>query len=193
MIIIKDPTILTSDLMPFIVLANQQGDLVSDAIDFRTDLGGYHPCDHAMTSIHQGKFCTQGVTYSEVPMENYFKPGSWLAFVQLVNSNDNFVQAYLQTVEDRLAGPWWKKLYNWPEILGQFIGCPNFSFPGLYDCSMIDVSFLQSCAKWLPESDANVINAMSRFLNPEQLWKIINDNPQVFNVYGIYQFGVSEV
>ena len=191
MIIIKDPTILTPELFPFIVLANQQGDFVSDAIDLRTDLGGYHPVDHAMTVIHQGIFCTQGGTYSEVPMENYFKPGSWLAFVQLVNSNDNFVQAYLQAVENHLAEPWWKKLYNWPEILGQFIGCPSFSFPGLYDCSMIDVSFLQSCSKWLPEYDANIINSMSKFLNPEQLWKIINDNPSVFNIYGIYQFNMS--
>ena len=191
MIIIKDPTTLTPDLMPFIVLANQQGDFVSDAIDFRTELGGYHPCDHAMTTVHQGKFCTQGGTYSEVPMTNYMIKGSWLAFVQLVNSNDNFVQAYLKAVETHLALPFWKKWYNWPQILGQAIGMEDLSFPGLFDCSMIDTYLLKQASKWLPEADQAVINAMSSYLNPEQLWKIINDNPSVFNVYGIYQFGVS--
>jgi hypothetical protein len=188
MITITDPTTLTPDLMPFIVLANQQGDFVSDAIDFRTDLGGYHPADHAMTCVHQGKFCTQGGTYAEVPMSNYMIKGSWLAFVQLVNSNDNFVQAYLQAVETHLSLPWWKKLYNWPQIFGQAIGFADFSFPGLFDCSMIDTYLLKQAAKWLPEADQAVINGMSSYLNPEQLWKIINDNPSVFNVYGIYSY-----
>jgi hypothetical protein len=187
MIIIKDPTTLTPDLMPFIVLANSN-DFVAEAIDFRTDLGGYHPCDHAMTAVHQGKFCSQGGTYSEVPMTDYMIKGSWLAFVQLVNSNDNFVQAYLQAVETHLALPWWKKLYNWPQIFGQAIGVADLSFPGLFDCSMIDTYLLKQAAKWLPEADQAVINGMSSYLNPEQLWKIINDNQNVFSIYGIYQY-----
>lgn len=186
--IITDPRVLDPTNNPFIVLANQQGDFVSDAIDFRTDLDGYHPVDHAMACIHPGKFCSQGLFYAEVPMENYMIKGSWLAFVQLVNNNQNFNIAFHHAVEAHLALPPWRRFYNFVEIFGQAVGNPAISFPGLFDCSMIDVSVLQQAADYLPSLDYKMISAMSKFLNPEQLWKIICDNPDIFNIYGIYQY-----
>ena len=188
MLIIKDPRELNPLNNPFLILANRPGEFMSDMIDFRTDLGGYHPVDHAMVCIHQGKLCSQGLFYEEVPMENYMRKNQWLAFVQLVNNNPNFSTAFHLNVEKHLALPPYKRFYNFLEIWGQFIGDPSFSWPGLYDCSMIDVSLLQSSANYLPQPDQSVIKVMSKFLNPEQFWKIIVDNPDIFNIYGIYQY-----
>ena len=186
MIIITDPRTLYPLTSPFLVLANSKGNFVSDAIDLRTDLGGYHPVDHAMSCIHQGKFCSQGLTFVEEPMDGYMKPGAWLAFVTLVNANNNFNVAFHLAIEKHLALPWWQRFYNFVEIAGQAIDVADLSFPGLFDCSMIDVKFLKDCAQYLPQADQAVINSLSNFINPEQLWKAINDNPGVFNVYGIY-------
>jgi hypothetical protein len=185
--IITDPRTLDPTENPFIVLANQSNDFIGGAIDLRTELGGYHPCDHAMSCIHQGKFASQGLWFEEVDMAGYMKPGAWLAFVQLTDNNPNFSVAFHHAVEYHLSLPAYRRFYNFVEIFGQAIGAPAVSFPGLFDCSMIDVSFLQQTSAYLPAQARILINAMSKYLNPEQLWKIIVDNPGVFNVYGIYQ------
>ena len=192
MLNIADPTQIPQsefDRSPFTVIYNVDNDILFDVIDIRTNIGGIHPAGHAMTARKPDFFATQGfVTFLEVEMATKMVKGSWMAFVQLVNSNPAFVQAYTSAINAHLADPWYKKLYNWPEIFGQAIGIPDFSFPGLFDCSMIDISFLQQCSKFLTASDQLVINGASRFLNPEQLWNLILDNPSTFSVYGIYQW-----
>ena len=176
------------DKSPFIVIYNVDNNVLFDVIDIRTNIGGIHPAGHSMTTKTPGVFATQGfTTFAEVPMKSYMVKGSWILFVQLVNSNPTFVQTYTDVVNAHLALPWYKKLYNWPEILGQAIGIPNFSFPGLFDCSMIDMNFLQSSCKDLPVSDQLIINKATRFINPEQYLFLILNNPQTFFVYGVYQ------
>ena len=184
-LVIKDPRTLTVDLMPFIVLSNA-GDTIGNLIDLRTDMPGDHPVSHAMMSIHPGKFVMQGLFFEEIPMDNYLKPNGWLAFVQLVGSNPSFVKLFNNTVESHLALPAWRRFYNFVEIFGQAIGQPQISFPGLFDCSMIDIAELKLSSSMLPGISQIDINAMSKFLNPEQLWDIINKNPDVFKIYGYW-------
>jgi hypothetical protein len=191
MLLITDPNLIPASeyaKSPFLVAYNVDNSLLFDAIDLRTNIGGMHPAGHFMTSINPTEFETQGfVTFSQVPMSNYTVRGSWMAFVQLTNSNPDFVKAYSAWVNGRLAAPWWMKLYDFPELLGQAIGLPALSIPGLFDCSMIDMSFLKSCAQYLTANDQMVINSATRFINPEQFWNLILNNPLTFTVYGVYQ------
>lgn len=189
MIQIKDPRTIV-DGFPYIVLANQSNSEIGWGIDIRTDIKGDHPCDHAMTCVKQGKFATQGLTYKEVPMEDYLIDGGWLAFVQLVDNNEHFKTAYAMSVEARLSLPWYKTFYNFVEIFGQAIGQPSISFPGLFDCSMIDCSLLQSNDQYLSAVSQTVINSMSKYLNPEQLLDTIMKHPEVFNLYGVWSSDV---
>jgi hypothetical protein len=173
---IIDPRTLIPSPSPWIVLSNAN-DTIGDIIDFRTDIKGIHPASHAMVSVHQGKF----------PMENYLSnKNGWLAFVQVFGSNPIFCNKFTSAVEARLALPWWERFYNFVEIAGQAIGDPSFSFPGLYDCSMIDVSLLQNTDGSLPLLSQNIISAMSKYQNPEQLWQTICNNSDVFEIYGFW-------
>jgi hypothetical protein len=189
MVIITDPRTIQTDLNPCLVFWNQQGDIVCDGIDDVTDIPGDMPVAHAMCSIHQGKFASQGfTTYAEVPMENYMIENGWLGFVQLRYSNPQFVQAFANAVEAHLALPWYKKIYNWVEIFGQLIHQPEISFPGLFDCSMVDASELKAADVALPLSSKVVIDDISKYINPEQLWDLVIKNPDVFSILGAWDY-----
>ena len=182
MIQISDPREIPITDGPFIVLANTTNDIIADAIDIRTNAS----YDHAMVCIHQGKFCTQGMTYAEVPMENYMKRGSELKFIKLVNNNPAFSFAFTQAVLARIALPWYKKMYDFLGIFGQAIGCPWIHTPGLMYCSVVDVLLLKSCAVNLPSPDNAIINGIPNESNPQNLDDFFKANPTVFETYGIY-------
>ena len=179
---IVDPRqILQSDL-PLIVLANKTNDFIANAIDERTGASW----DHAMVCINQGKFCSQGLTYSEVPMESYMKKGSELKFIKLVNSNPAFVSAFRNAVLNRIALPWWRKMYDFLGIFGQAIGQPWIHTPGLMYCSVADIALLKQCSILLPDADNVVIQSIPNESNPQEIDDIAKNNPKVFSTYGIY-------
>lgn len=182
MINITDPRTIPQSDLPLLVLANTTDNLIADAIDIRT-LGNY---DHAMVCIHQGKFCTQGLTYSEVLMENYMKQGSQLKFIKLVHGNVAFNFAFNQAVLARLALPWYKKFYDFIGIFGQAIGQPWIHTPGLDYCSVVLVGYLKKCGLNLPFPDNNIIQNIPNESNPQNIDTITKANPSVFETYGIY-------
>ena len=186
---INDPRLLLQFQEPFIVLCNQN-DLIAKAIDWRTDIKGIKPFDHAMLSINTGKFACQSMgifnAYKEIPMSDYMTKGTTLGFVQLVNSSPDFISAFNKSVQKRLTSPWWVTQYDYLGIFGQAIGVPWIHTPGLEYCSVDVLRHLVNACPYLPKSDQLVINAIPREINPEALWQIILDSPKTFFVYGIY-------
>ncbi len=186
---IKDPRTILENDEPLLIFCNEKG-FIADVIDWRTDIEGVHPWDHAMLSIDQGKFCSQfmGVfnAYREIPMENYMKKGVQLGFVKLVNNNADFTAAFKKSVQKRLTARWWVTMYDYLGILGQAIGFPPLHTPGLRYCSVDVIRHLVNACPYLLKSDQLVINNIPKETNPEALWKIILSNPQTFSIYGIY-------
>lgn len=189
MINIDDPRVLPQSQDPFIVMCNQN-DLISRAIDFRIDIKGITPYDHAMLSINEGKFACQSMgifdAYKEIPMSDYMTRGTQLCFVQLVNNNTQFTSAFNKSVQKRLTARWWVTMYDYLGIFGQAIGQPWIHTPGLRYCSVDVIRHLVNACPYLPKADQLVINNIPRESNPEALWQIILNNPQTFLVYGIY-------
>jgi hypothetical protein len=190
MIEINDPRLLIQSQEPFIILCNQN-DFISTAIDWRTDLPGVHPWDHAMLSINAGKFVTQTMgifnAYREIPMEEYMVRGTTLGFVQMVNNTPAFTSAFSKSVQKRLTAPWWVTQYDYLGVfVGQALGQPWIHTPGLEYCSVDVIRHLVNACPYLPKADQIVINAIPRETNPEGLWQIILNNPGTFSVYGYY-------
>ena len=100
--------------------------------------------------------------------------------MELVNSNPSFVDAFRASVLAKLNGPWYRKTYNWLQIVGQAIGLPWLSFPGLDDCSQDVIYHLKAAAKYLPNVDNTVIQGIPNNFNPEQWAAIQFNNPSVF-------------
>ena len=191
MITINDPNSLIQSQEPFMVFCNQN-DLIAEAIDWRTNINNLLPWDHAMLSISQGRFVcqTMGIfnAYRDIPMSDYMKKGTTLAFVQLVNSNPAFVNAFSKSVQKRLSSPWWVTQYDYLGVfVGQALGLPWIHTPGLEYCSVDVIRHLVNACPYLPKPDQLVINNIPRQTNPEQLWKIVLDNPNIFSPLGIYK------
>jgi len=189
---INDPRILGSSLGPWIVLSNNILDPIAQAIDFRTDIQGIDPVDHAMVSINPGEFVWESMSlwnsYREGKMETFMVKGGQLKFVNLVNNNPDFAAAFSKSVQKRLSRPGFENSYDFLGIFGQAIGLPWIHTPGLEFCSVDVIRHLVNACPYLPKSDQLVINAIPRETNPEKLWQIILNNPQTFNFYGQWQF-----
>ena len=183
MINIYDPRTI-KDGFPYIVLSNQKNSWIGNVIDFRTDISGpgMFPVDHMMNLIEPGEFVTQGLTFARVKMEDYLIHGGQLWFVQLVNTNPQFVVAYRDSVLKRLALPPWLRSYDFLGIFGQAIGFPWIHTPFLDYCSVDVVSHMKDGAPFLPSPDKALIESINNESNPELVTEIIVDNPPILKI-----------
>lgn len=91
--------------------------------------------NHSMVSRKIGYVCSQSWTYKEIPIERYMKPYIILKFWTCKDMTDEeYKQIYDKIVRD-LSLPWWKRMYDFPGIIGQAIGLRWINIPGLKYCS----------------------------------------------------------
>jgi|GEM_PF-3084888 hypothetical protein len=194
--IINNPNDIKSGF-PWLVFANNTIDPIAKIIDFKTDITGVQPKNHAMLSINQGEFAVQNMTlinaYRTVPMSSYMIKGQTLSFVNLVNSNAQFVNAFSKSVQKRLSRPGFENGYDFLGLLGQALENPIVDTswihtPGLEYCSVDVIRHLVNACPYLPKEDQIIINGIPRETNPEQLWEILLNNPKTFYFYGDYNF-----
>lgn len=171
-------------------------DIISDAINFRTDIKGDLPWNHAMVSINQGEFVWQSMgiinAYKKGPMSVYMVKGSKLGCVKFVNNNPDFSDAFDKSVQSRLTAPWWQTQYDYLGILGQAVGVPWIHTPGLRYCSVDALRHAVNACPNLPKSDQLIINNIPPEINPEALWNVIVNNPNTFSVSGIWDSAVGD-
>lgn len=181
---IADPRLILCDDKIWIVLSNQINSWIGKAIDFRTNISGpgMFPVDHMMETIDQGKFYCQGFTFKEIMMDEYLIPGGQLWFVELVNSNPAFVEAFRNSVRKRAALPAIFRMYDFLGIFGQAIGQPWIHTPFLDYCSVDVLSHLKDAAPALPAPDQALIKSIPNESNPELITYNIVRNPTVFNI-----------
>jgi hypothetical protein len=188
MLTIKDPRLISQELMPFVVFWDQPGNFFSDNIDWKTSIQGTPHQSHAMVCINKGKFVTQRTAifnaYVEIPMEQYMVQGGVLTFVSFTNNNPEFVAAFSKSVQKRLTSPWYVTQYDFLGIVGQAIGISSIHTPGLRYCSVDALRHCVNACPKLPKPDQIVINSLPAEINPELLyWDTIQYEPP-FNQYG---------
>lgn len=185
---IPDPRTIPQSEMPLLIDCNQKG-LDGEIIDWRTDIKGVHPFCHSMLSIDIGSFDSQTPGgYHQIPMGEYMVANTYMLFTTLVNSNPDFVAAFRASVLAKLNGPWYRKIYNWGQILFQALpfSVPWLSWPGVDDCTMDVIYHLKKASPNLPNIDNAIINGIPNNCNPEQFADIKIQNPQVFKTLGVY-------
>lgn len=186
---IDDPRLLLQSGEPRLCFCNEEN-LIARAIDFRTNIVGIHPWNHAMVSIDKGEFVWQSMgifnAYKQGPMSVYMKKGTQLGFIKFVNNNPAFAAAFNKSVQKRLTAPWWITQYDYLGIFGQAIGQPWIHTPGLRYCSVDALRHAVNACPNLPKSDQLVLNNIPAEINPEALWNVILQNPHTFFIEGIY-------
>ena len=90
--------------------------------------------NHAMVMTRPGFVETQGVMFRRVPVRSYFG-SSLMKFVHPEGWTDEQRQAFTDRVEADLALPWWRRLYDFPAIIGQLTNFQSIQIPGLEICS----------------------------------------------------------
>lgn len=182
--VIADPRAIQQNDLPFhFVLSNQATSLISWAIDWKTK-SNY---GHCMQSINAGKFITQDFGgYHEVPMDGYLKNGGILKFIKLTNSTPQFNSAFIDTIKNRLSQPWYKKLYDFPNILGRAIGLNWIHLPGTFDCSEVSLWAVRQNTMYLTPVDAGCIIKLPLTASPDDIDDMVKNNPTIFTIYGIW-------
>lgn len=182
---ITDPREIPQNDMPFhFVLSNQTTSLISFLIDWKTNAN----FDHCMQSINQGKFITQDFGgYHEIPMDQYLKRGGELKFIKITNATPKFNQAFRDGIIERLKQPWYKKIYDYGNILGRAIGINWIHLPGTYDCSEVSLYMIKKYSMYLLLHDQYIINTISDRTSPDDIDQVVKNNPTVFTLYGQWE------
>jgi len=91
--------------------------------------------NHSMICRLPGLIVSQNNTYKEIDIERYMGPGRMMKFWICKDITNQEKNAIMIKIKIDLAKPWYKRLYDYPGIVGQFFGLRWFNIPGLNYCS----------------------------------------------------------
>lgn len=175
------PYEIPEEKMPLFVFSDCTSGLIEFFIKFRTK-GDYN---HVMLQCRPRFFASQGNTYSEAPVERYMKRGSRLKYVEVVGLTAVQKALIKSSVNKKLALPWFRKAYDWLGIVGQAVGIPGISTPGLDYCSEdAPRHFIFMANKGMQDDDPRkaAILGMGGHKSPQALNDYMKRYPDVFRV-----------
>lgn len=180
-----DPLSIPAPDFPLIVFSDNTSGLIEFLIKVRTD-GNYN---HVMWAIAPNTLASQGNTYSTVGFDRYMKKENRLKFVKVTGLTESQNLLILQSIKQKLARPWYQKMYDWIGILGQAIGWRGFSTPGWDYCSEDVPRHLLYMASFLDQDSPikKAIFAIPPHLNPGDLNDHFKKYPDIFEVYGRWE------
>lgn len=145
-----NPYRLTSEDLPLIVLSSHSSGFIQMWIRWRTK--SYY--SHIMTMIWPGELASQGNVFSSVPLDRYMTKNSRLKFWRIKDLTQDEEELIYKRIIDRLNLPWWKRLYNYPGIIGQATGLKFinsiFKFP--YCSQQVKRDFLDGVIEGVPDN-----------------------------------------
>ena len=149
---------------PLIVFSDHSTSLFSWLIKVRTK-GTYN---HVMILNGEKTVATQNNVYKEIPLQHYMVEKSRLLFVR-IHMNRAAEKAVMTSVSEKLALPWYKKLYDLYGIVGQATGLRWFNKRSLEFCSEDVVSRYLAGYKHFGEDLKAMFDEMDRHEDPEHL------------------------
>ena len=117
-------------LLPMVVLSDNLRSFFSMAIKAH-ETGCYN---HLMWLIRPGVIASQNLTFQAQPVRDYFN-GFRMKFWHCPAWTAEQRNTIINTIETDLKKPWYKRIYDFPAILGQAIGIPSIQTPGIDICS----------------------------------------------------------
>lgn len=185
--IIVDPHAIPESDYPFIVSKGGGIDPLSRLIRWRTNSW----CEHSMLAINPGKVVWESASswYGEGDVQSYMTPNTCLKYYAINEINPQAVQALRDYVSNRIASPWYHKLYDWVGIMGQAVGLPKIHTPGLEYCSVDAIHALKAMAPALGGLSQKVLEIMDPEENPGYLDMVMNKYNSLFTCKYMYQYG----
>jgi len=116
--------------LPMIVLSDNLRSFFSAGIKAH-EHGSYN---HLMWMIDPGFFVSQNYLFEEVKIDG-FKDAHRLKFWEMPELTDLQRQVIIKAIRHDLSLPWWKRRYDFLQILGKFIGADWLQVPGANICS----------------------------------------------------------
>jgi hypothetical protein len=166
-----NPYKLKSDDMPLIVFVDNANNFISWAIKWHTS-GIYN---HAMAMVNPGEFVSQDPTgLNRVPLDKYVRKGCKLKFVSLSVGQELKNKVVREMVKDAEL-PWYKTMYDFLGILGQFLRIKKIQKPYKYYCS-------ERIIKYLKIVDPGIKVGYS----PEKLNEYMKTKPSIYELKGYW-------
>lgn len=91
--------------------------------------------NHAMWMIRAGLFATQGLFFTDVPFDKYFKPGIEVEIWKIKNlTPDQYIKIW-RHINSKLKKPKWKTKYDFIGLIGQLFNIRFVNNPWTNYCS----------------------------------------------------------
>ena len=119
------------DTFPMAVLSDNLGSVIAGAIKGHTR-GAYN---HFMWLIEPGILASQDLFFKRVPVSEYLTGRFRLKFWMNPAWTPNQREAIIAALKKDLDKPWYRKIYDWPAIIGQALGWKWLQTPGIDICS----------------------------------------------------------
>lgn len=140
---IINPLDIKKEALPLLVFTDDVRGFISFGIKVHSK-GNYN---HTMMLIEPNVLTSQGVLYRRVPLEKYMTGRHRLKFWQPDLSHFKKVRL-IETIEEALNQPWWRRTYDYVGILGQLIRLRCIQNPFQSYCSERDSAYLR---EYIPE------------------------------------------
>jgi hypothetical protein len=168
---IKQIEEIPQELLPMLVLSDGLRGFFSWAIKVHEE-GAYN---HLMWLYKPGLLASQNFTYQSQPVRDYAK-GYRLKLWYCKAWTKEQQQSIIKAIEEKLAKPWYRIIYDVPAIIGQAVELPWIQTPGIDICS--------DSGEYLEVGGDN--NYKLFHPDPEQVNRFMNKYPERYEVYGRY-------
>jgi hypothetical protein len=173
-----NPVDIPDQDLPLIVLSDFSSGIIQSLIKIRTN----SEFSHIMVMNREGFFASQGNMFSEAPLTRYMKTGNRLKFFKIKNLTEEERFILSKKMEDDLTAPWWKRLYDYPGILGQAFNIRWFNSPFRAYCS-------ERVAAWLRVLPR--FNKIPVHPSPQDLNELMKADEINFELYGVWDYDLT--
>ena len=115
------------------------------------------------------------------------KKGNRLKFVEVLGLTPVQRNLILASINKKLALPWWKKLYDWPGIVGQAIGLKWVNINGLNYCSEDAALHLRKLIDFTDRELREALTGIPKHGSPQDLSDYCQKNPNTFKTVGKWE------
>lgn len=141
---------------PVMVWADKNGDWIASKIKERTHAN----YSHVMLMVGPGVMASQGFSgYKLVPIDNYIGTLNTLKFIGIRGITDFGRECIIDSVNKKLNGPWYRKMYDFLGIFGQLTGLTWIQTPFFDYCSEDMPYHLQATLKKYPQEFDPILSA----------------------------------
>lgn len=126
----EDVMAIPERLLPMVVFSDNLRSFFSSAIKQHSE-GNYN---HLMWLVRPGIIASQNYLFQSQPVQDYFN-GFRMKFWHCPTWTAEQRNTIINTIESDLKKPWYRRIYDFPAIIGQAIGITSIQTPGIDICS----------------------------------------------------------